>query len=95
MLKLSMTFVCTLLSLTAAPAAPQPPADPAAAKLRVEWEEFKKLYDDKTIEVVDVRSEQVFSAGHIPGARLVPLDTVERRVEELKKLGKPIVFYCA
>jgi rhodanese-related sulfurtransferase len=69
--------------------------DLASPQLRVEWAEFKKLYDAKKIEVVDVRAAEAFEAGHIPGARSVPLETVEKRGAELKKLGRPIVLYCA
>ena len=64
-------------------------------KLRIEWGEFKKLYDAKKIEVIDVRGAEAFELGHIPGARSVPLQEVERRAEALKKLKKPIVTYCA
>jgi 3-mercaptopyruvate sulfurtransferase SseA len=69
--------------------------DLASARLRIEWGEFKKLYDAGKVVVVDVRGPDAFEAGHIPGARSVPLDQVESRADELKKLGKPLVFYCA
>jgi 3-mercaptopyruvate sulfurtransferase SseA len=69
--------------------------DLASPKLRIEWAEFKKLYDAKKIELVDVRGADAFKAGRIPGARSVPLDTVEKRAGDLKKLNKPIVTYCA
>ena len=64
-------------------------------KLRIGWDEFKKLYDEKKIVVVDVRDQGGFEAGHIPGSRLVPLDEVEKRAADLKKLKKPVVTYCA
>lgn len=64
-------------------------------KLRVDWAEFKKLYDSRGAVVIDVRDPASFEAGHIPGARSIPLDQIERRATELKKLGKPIVLYCA
>ena len=89
-------FLCAVaVLLAAAVAAAQTPEQLASATLRVQWPEFKKLYDDKAIVVVDVRDQAAFDAGHIPGARVVPLDEVERRAGELKKLGKPIVVYCA
>lgn len=64
-------------------------------KLRVAWEEFKKLYDDKNVVVIDVRDEGSFQNGHIPGSRSIPLDDVEKRIPELKKLKKSVVTYCA
>jgi len=63
--------------------------------LRVEWAEFKKLYDAKKIEVIDVRGDSAFEQGHIPGARSVPLDQVERRTDSLARLKKPLVTYCS
>ena len=77
------------------PASAAPQADELASpKLRIEWTEFRKLYDSKRAVVIDVRGDPSFEAGHIPGARSVPLDQIERRAAELKKLGKPIVLYC-
>jgi 3-mercaptopyruvate sulfurtransferase SseA len=69
--------------------------DLAAPALRIEWSEFKKLYDAGKVEVIDVRGDDAYAAGHIPGARSIPLDAVESRAGELKKLGKEIVLYCA
>lgn len=67
----------------------------ASPKLRIDWTAFKKRYDAGDIVVIDVRSRDAFVAGHVPGARSVPLEEVERRASELKKLGKPLVLYCA
>jgi rhodanese-related sulfurtransferase len=69
--------------------------DVNSPKLRIGWDEFKKLYDEKRVVVVDVRDEGSFEAGHIPGSRSVPLEEVEKRAADLKKLKKPIVTYCA
>ncbi len=66
-----------------------------APKLRIAWDEFKKLYDEKNVVVIDVRDEGSFHNANIPGARSIPLDNVEKRMPELKKLKKPIVTYCA
>jgi rhodanese-related sulfurtransferase len=64
-------------------------------KLRIAWDEFKRLSDDKNVVVIDVRDEGSFHNSHITGARSIPLDHVEKRIPELKKLKKPIVTYCA
>jgi rhodanese-related sulfurtransferase len=64
-------------------------------KLRIAWDDFKKLYDAQNVVVVDVRDEGSFQISHIPGARSIPLAEVEKRIPELKKLKKPIVTYCA
>jgi len=43
--------------------------------------------------VVDVRPEEEFAAGHIEGARSIPLDELERRLTELPP-DQEIVAYC-
>src|SRR5512135_13730 len=43
--------------------------------------------------LVDVRTPQEFSRGHIPGAVNIPLDELRSRLEELPK-GKKIAAYC-
>jgi len=43
--------------------------------------------------LVDVRTPQEFSGGHIPGAVNIPLDELRSRLEELPK-GKKIAAYC-
>jgi len=43
--------------------------------------------------LVDVRTHQEFSRGHIPGAVNIPLDELRSRLEELPK-GKKIAAYC-
>jgi rhodanese-related sulfurtransferase len=46
------------------------------------------------VDVVDVRDTQEWSDGHIPGARLLPLDDL--RADPAKTLPRPnIVFVCA
>lgn len=45
------------------------------------------------VVVVDVRPEQEFAAGHIEGARSIPLEELERRLAELPP-DQEIVAYC-
>ena len=81
----------------AAPQAPQASPDDQllSPKLRVEWPEFKKLYDGDAAVIVDVRERVSFEAMHIPGARSIPLEEIESHAAELKRLKKPILLYCA
>lgn len=44
-------------------------------------------------ELIDVRREDEFRNGHIDGARLIPLDSLQSRVSELDR-GKTTVLYC-
>jgi rhodanese-related sulfurtransferase len=45
------------------------------------------------VTVLDVRPSEEYRAGHIPGARSVPLADLKRRLSELPKAGE-IVAYC-
>jgi rhodanese-related sulfurtransferase len=45
------------------------------------------------IVLVDVRPTEEFAAGHIEGARSIPLDELERRLAELPA-EREIVAYC-
>ena len=45
------------------------------------------------VVVLDVRPEQEYRAGHIPGARSVPLEKLEAYLEEIPK-EREIVAYC-
>jgi 3-mercaptopyruvate sulfurtransferase SseA len=69
--------------------------DTSAPSLRIDWKEFKKLYDSNTLDLVDVRGGVFFESGHIPGARSIPLDQIETHIAELRRSKRPIVLYCA
>lgn len=66
--------------------------DPA---LRISLEQFLGLATKRAVTIVDVRGEESFVAGHIPGALLIPLGSVEGSVEQLRSLRKPVVTYCS
>ena len=48
---------------------------------------------DESVVVLDVRPEEEYRAGHIPGALSVPVDTLEAALQTLPK-DKEIVAYC-
>ncbi|MGH9311576.1 MAG: methyltransferase domain-containing protein, partial [Vicinamibacterales bacterium] len=63
--------------------------------LRITVEAFKQLQAKGGVFVLDVRDAESYRAGHLPGAILMPLETVEARAAELRKEKKPIVTYCS
>jgi predicted methyltransferase len=63
--------------------------------LRVSLEDFLGLVSKGAVTIVDVRGEDSFAAGHIPGAVSIPLDSVEGNIERLRSSGKPVVTYCS
>lgn len=60
---------------------------------RVSVAEAKQLIDEGA-HVVDVREPHEFEGGHVPGAVLIPVNSVFARREELPKDGK-ILFVCS
>jgi rhodanese-related sulfurtransferase len=54
-------------------------------------DEAKELIDSGDVQVLDVRTPDEFAAGHIPGAKLVPLQVIESMLSELDKDQKYLV----
>ncbi len=54
---------------------------------------LKKRLDQKAVFLVDVRPEEEYQNGHIPGAKSIPLDSLQNQLEKLPK-DKEIVAYC-
>ncbi len=53
---------------------------------------LERMRDDDVV-VLDVRPVEEFEAGHIPGARSIPIADLERRMGELPR-EREIVAYC-
>ena len=56
--------------------------------------DFKALTQQGAV-IVDVRSENEFKSGHIKGAINIPLNSIQNKVKDLKKKGKPVITCCA
>lgn len=59
----------------------------------VSREELVRRLRQKSVTLLDVRPEDEFAMGHIPGAISVPLKALERRLKELPR-SREIVAYC-
>ena len=59
----------------------------------VTTEELRKRLKDGNAIVLDVRPAEEYGAGHIPGARSIPLSELKIRLRELPKT-REIVAYC-
>jgi len=46
-------------------------------------------------QILDVRSQREWDAGHIENSIHIPLGELNNRVDEIKKLNKPIIACCA
>jgi len=93
-------WLLTLQPMEAAATAPSPTgqtpdAEPRDPEITITLEEFKTLVAEGAVTIVDVRDSKAFATAHIPGALSIPLGTVGRAAEQLRRLGKPIVTYCS
>lgn len=56
--------------------------------------DFVQLILDGAI-IVDVRSRGEYAGGHVEGSLNIPLDQLDRQVDQLKKKKKPVITCCA
>ena len=68
-------------------------ADDPSALTSVNRETLLEDAQRGDIVVIDVRPESEFTEGHLPFARSIPLDELEKRITELPA-GRNIVAYC-
>jgi len=61
---------------------------------RVTIAELETMMKDGKAFVVDVRSQDSYDAGHIPGAKLIPSGEILNHLKELPR-DKVIVTYCS
>jgi rhodanese-related sulfurtransferase len=57
----------------------------------ISTEKAIEMIDGKQVSIIDVRSPEEFAAGHIPAAKLVPLETLEEMKSELDKNSAYII----
>lgn|SRR5688572_23779167 len=96
LLFVALFAACNALDSTSSQAqksTPTPTPYPDGAR-RVTIDELEALVKEGKAFVVDVRSQDAYDLGHIPGAKLIPLDVIASRTEELPS-DKLIVTYCS
>ena len=94
-------ILISLLALTACAAQPQ--EDPTtqetekeAVYLNITAQEAKAIMDSQEGYIIlDVRTQEEYEAGHIPGAILIPYDQIEQKAGELlPDKDQLILVYC-
>ena len=81
------------------PSAAEPTQDGAALApeyRRITAKEAKERIDSgREVVILDVRTKEEFDAGHIPGALLIPNETIgTEKPEQLPDLNAEILVYC-
>lgn len=52
-------------------------------------------YIQKDAVILDVRTDGEYQSNHISKAMHIPLNELEYRSDEVKKLNKPVIVHCA
>ena len=55
----------------------------------------EKIIKEKQGTIVDVRTTEEFRGGKVKGSINIPLQEIEKRLNELKALKQPLVLCCA
>ncbi|MFT5874195.1 MAG: rhodanese-related sulfurtransferase [Clostridium sp.] len=59
-------------------------------------EAYTLINDDSEFIILDVRTKEEYDGGHIPGAKLIPVQILPMKIAELSKYkDKPVLVYCA
>ena len=56
--------------------------------------EYMEKHGAEAYQLLDVRQPKEYEAGHLAGAKLIPLKELPGRLDELEK-EKPVIVYCA
>jgi hypothetical protein len=94
LIALALVYVVpTLANLNNYPQFAQQQVDPAIPIFFAGVERVKAQLDaGHSLVLVDVRSAEEYKAGHIPGAKSIPLEMLPRRLAEIPR-DIPVVLY--
>jgi rhodanese-related sulfurtransferase len=48
----------------------------------------------KNAVIIDVRTYEEFAGGHIQNSKNIPLQIIESKISDIKKLNKPVIACC-
>jgi len=64
----------------------------------ISLDKYRQHFKKEKHVLIDVRSESEYAAGHIPRARNIPLDTIARELDDIRKQvpdDRALVLICA
>ena len=70
-----------------------PVQNPDEPFTRLSVQEAKEKIEGGDVEFVDVREPHEYTGGHAPGTKLIPLNSVLSRIDEIAS-DKDVVFIC-
>ena len=62
--------------------------------IRITPKAASEMLADDSVQLIDVRNQDEWDAGHVPGATLIPVDDLFNRMDELDG-DKKLLFICA
>lgn len=68
--------------------------DPTEPFTRIDVTEARDLMQEADVVVIDVRNQDEWDRGHVPGALFIPVDQFLDRLDQVPQ-DKRIVFICA
>ncbi len=88
----SIVFVCLILlgALSGCITAEKPEK---AQYIDISVQQGKELIDRSEVFILDVRTQEEYDAGHIKGSMLIPLQVIDKRLNEIPK-DRKILVYC-
>ena len=66
----------------------------ASPSARITPKAANEMLADGNVQLIDVRNQDEWDAGHVPGATLIPVDDLFSRMDELDG-DKKLLFICA
>ena len=54
-----------------------------------------KEFQSNNAIVIDVRTTSEYSQGAIPGSKNIPLQSIQSKIQVIKKYNKPVITCCA
>ena len=88
---ISILILLTLCALVGVVAVGQTQDDSVR---RITPADARQAFDSGKAIIIDVRDEASYKAGHVKGARWIPVNEVESRIKELPR-DKMIITYCS
>jgi rhodanese-related sulfurtransferase len=63
--------------------------------IMINAESAKKMMDDCSVKILDVRTPEEFKGGHLKGAVLIPVTEINQRISELSSVkDSALLVYC-
>ena len=55
---------------------------------------IKEILEKEDVTIVDVRNTWEYEEGHVNNAVNIPLNEIPARIDEFRKLNRPVILYC-